>query len=41
MTVLMAWGGYFDVDNDNELTWLDDIGSDVGQANRYKNLRYC
>jgi hypothetical protein len=33
---LNAWGGYFDVDNDNELTWLDDIGSDVGQQIRYK-----
>jgi hypothetical protein len=34
-----VWGGYFDVDNDNELTWLDDIGSDVGQQIRYrKNL---
>ncbi|MDD4873403.1 MAG: phage tail protein [Dehalococcoidales bacterium] len=33
---LNVWGGYFDVDNDNELTWLDDIGSDVGQQIRYK-----
>ena len=36
---LNVWGGYFDVDNDNVLTWLDDIGSDVGQQIRYrKNL---
>ena len=34
--MLNAISGYIGVDNDNELTWLDDIGENKGQQIRYR-----